>query len=79
MAELAQLQCTTDVASISFGWINVGLYVISLSIARKRSSELNWTNMPSHNVDEPDDSTRTNPRISRRFFFGRGGRGPVYF
>src|SRR4051812_47387515 len=49
LAELAQLQCNTDVASLSFGWINVGLYVVSLLIARKRSSELDWTNVRRYN------------------------------
>ncbi|CAG8441412.1 6589_t:CDS:2 [Funneliformis caledonium] len=47
LAELAELQCNTLIASLSFGWINVGLHVVSLLIARKRASELNWVSMPS--------------------------------
>jgi hypothetical protein len=88
LAELAQLQCNTDVASISFGWINVGLYIISLLIARKRSSELDWTNVRTYNNnsqdseenDNPRDSTR-NSRGSRTFNlrYNGGGNRPVFF
>ncbi|CAI2162103.1 19721_t:CDS:2 [Funneliformis geosporum] len=41
LAELAELQCNTLIASLSFGWINVGLHVVSLLFARKRASERN--------------------------------------
>ncbi|CAB4446413.1 unnamed protein product [Rhizophagus irregularis] len=90
LAELAQLQCNTDVASISFGWINVGLYVISLLIARKRSSELDWANVRTYNNsqdseenDSPRDSRRQS-RGSRTFNLrnnggGKGNRGNILF
>ncbi|CAB5207591.1 uncharacterized protein OCT59_013581 [Rhizophagus irregularis] len=87
LAELAQLQCNTDVASISFGWINVGLYVISLLIARKRSSELDWANVRTYNSSQ-DSEENDNPRDSRRQSRGSrtfnlrnngGGNRPVFF
>ncbi|GBC07132.1 hypothetical protein RclHR1_07280009 [Rhizophagus clarus] len=87
LAELAQLQCSTDVASLSFGWINVGLYVISLLIARKRSSELDWANVRTYNnsQDSEEITNSRNPVRSSggsRVFnlrYNSGSNRPVFF
>ncbi|RIA88549.1 hypothetical protein C1645_774687 [Glomus cerebriforme] len=93
LAELAQLQCNTDVASLSFGWINVGLYVISLYFARKRSSELDWTTVPKFNnyddqevieeggEDREGSSPRRESRGSRTFNlrYNSGSNRPAFF